>query len=73
MTQKMTNMATITAEDDAFYSITKVGVVLPAELSLLKRKSGETVQLKTFCMAKTLWQQEKRAAGTETASKDAQG
>jgi len=44
MRQKMTNTSTITAEYQlAFYSVTKVGVVLPAELSLLKCKSGEAV------------------------------
>jgi len=42
------------AEDQlAFPSITKVGELLPAELSLLECKSGEAIQLKTF------WKQSK--------------
>ena len=42
------------AEDQlAFPSITKVGELLPAELSLLECKSGEAIHLKTF------WKQSK--------------
>jgi len=42
------------AEDQlAFHSITKVGELLPEELSLLECKSGEAIQLKTF------WKQSK--------------
>jgi len=37
----------------AFHSITKVGELLPAELSLLECKSGEAIHLKTF------WKQSK--------------
>jgi len=41
MRQKVTNTATITAEDQlAFHSITKVGEILPEELSLLRRLSS---------------------------------
>jgi len=37
------------AEDQlAFHSITKVGELLPEELSLLECKSGEAIHLKTF-------------------------